>query len=102
MTRVRFTAAARAELLAQTSYYEAIRQGLGARFRAEVERTAQLAAAFPEHGKPGPAGTRRRMVADFPFKLFYCTTGDGILIHAIAGDHQLPEYWLSRLPSGRR
>ena len=101
MTRVRFTAPARTELLAQTAYYEAIHKGLGARFRAEVERTAQLAAAFPQHGKPGPAGTRRRLVADFPFKLFYTDTGDGILIHAIAGDHQLPEYWLSRVQSGR-
>jgi plasmid stabilization system protein ParE len=86
-------------LLAQTAYYETIRKGLGARFRSEVEAAARLAATFPLHGKPGPAGTRRRLVADFPFKVFYTVTEYGILIHAVAGDHQLPEYWLSRVQS---
>jgi plasmid stabilization system protein ParE len=94
----RFTREARSELLAQTAYYETIRKGLGARFRAEVERTAQLAVTFPLHGKPGPAGTRRRLVADFPFKIFYSEAKYGILILAVAGDHQFPEYWLSRIP----
>lgn len=97
MRRARFTREARSELLAQTAYYEAIRPGLGARFRAEIEKTAQIAAAFPLHGKPGPAGTRRRLVPDFPFKLFYSQTSYGVLVHAVAGDHQLPEYWLSRV-----
>ena len=97
MKLARFTREARSELLAQTAYYETIRKGLGARFRAEVERTAQLAATFPLHGKPGPAQTRRRMVADFPFKIFYTEVEYGILIHAVAGDHQFPEYWLSHI-----
>ena len=98
MTRARFTREARSELLAQTAYYETIRKGLGSRFRAEVEVAAKLAATFPLHGKPGPAGTRRRLIADFPFKVFYTETDYGILIHAVAGDHQFPEYWVSRLP----
>jgi plasmid stabilization system protein ParE len=97
--RARFTREARSELLAQTAYYETLRKGLGASFRSEVESAAQLAAAFPLHGKPAAGGTRRRLVADFPFKLFYTVTDDGILIHAVAGDHQLPEYWLRRVPN---
>ena len=97
MSRARFTREARAELLAQTAYYETIRKGLGARFRTEVEAAAQLAATFPLHGKPGPAGTRRRLVADFPFKIFYTSLTKGIMIHAVAGDQQLPEYWLQRV-----
>lgn len=98
MTRARFSREARSELLAQTVYYETIRRGLGARFRAEVEVPAKLAAAFPLHGKPAAGGTRRRLVVDFPFKVFYTETDYGVLIHAVAGDHQLPEYWLSRVP----
>jgi plasmid stabilization system protein ParE len=97
VNQARFTREARAEFLAQTAYYETLRKGLGARFRAEIQQAAQLAATFPLHGKPGPAGTRRRLVADFPFKLVYTQTDFGILIHAVAGDHQLPEYWLSRV-----
>lgn len=96
MKRARFTREARAEFLAQTAYYETIRAALGVRFRSEVEQAAKLAATFPLHGKPGPAGTRRRLVADFPFKIVYSETDFGILIHAVAGDHQLPEYWLGR------
>ena len=97
MTRARFTREARSELLAQTAYYETIRKGLGARCRTEVEVAAKLAATFPLHGKPGPAGTRRRLIADFPFKVFYTQTDYGALIHAVAGDHQFPEYWVSRV-----
>jgi plasmid stabilization system protein ParE len=93
----RFTAQARSELLAQTTYYEAIRKGLGARFRLEVEASAHRAAAFPMHGKPSAGGTKRRRVADFPFSLYYTEAEYGVLVHAVAGDHQLPEYWLSRL-----
>lgn len=36
--------------------------------------------------------------ARFTFKVYYTETDYGILIHAVAGDHQFPEYWLSRVP----
>jgi plasmid stabilization system protein ParE len=97
VNRARFTKQARFELLAQTQYYETVRNGLGARFRSEVEATAQRAAAFPLHGKPAAGGTRRRLVASFPFTLFYTEEEYGVLIHAVASHHQIPEYWLSRL-----
>jgi hypothetical protein len=60
VNRARFAKQARIELLAQTQYYEGVRKGLGARFRAEVEVAAQRAAAFPLHGKTAADGTRRR------------------------------------------
>ena len=43
MNQARFTKYAKSELLGQTAYYETIEQGLGARFRAEVEAAAQRA-----------------------------------------------------------
>ncbi len=98
MKQARFTKLARAELLAQTSYYETIRDGLGARFRSEVEAAAHRAAMHPLQGKPAAGGTRRRLVSNFPFSLFYTQTEGGVLIHAVAGHRQLPEFWLSRLP----
>lgn len=97
MSQARFTKAARSELLAQTAYYEALRTGLGARFRTEVEAAATRAAAFPEHGKPTAGGARRRLVTDFPFSVVYTQVEYGVLIHAVADDRRLPEYWLSRL-----
>ncbi len=98
MTKARFTKEARTEFLAQVAYYEKRRQGLGGRFRAEVEAAAQRAAAFPLHGRHAAGGTRRRLVAGFPFSPFYTEVEYGILIHALAGDRQLPGYWLDRLP----
>ena len=97
MKTARFTKQARSELLAQTAYYEALRKGLGTRFRTEVEGAAQRAATFPEHGKPSARGTRRRLVTDFPFSVIYTEVEYGVLIHAVADDRRLPEYWLSRL-----
>lgn len=97
MNRARFTKHARAELLGQTSYYEAIERGLGVRFRSEVEAAAQRAAAYPPHGKPSAGGTRRRLVTDFPFSVVYTEEEYGVLIHAVADSRRLPEYWLSRL-----
>jgi hypothetical protein len=59
VTEARFTTLARSELLAQTVYYEGVREGLGARFRHEVEAAAGAAAALPLQGRPAAAGTRR-------------------------------------------
>jgi len=98
--RARFTRPARAELLAQTAYYESVRKGLGARFRAEVEAAAQRSAAFPLHGKPSAAGTRKRLVTDFPFAVVYTETDYGVLVHAVADERRVPEYWLSRVKDG--
>lgn len=98
MKRARFTKQARAELLAQISYYEKEELGLGARFRKEVESAAQRAAAFPQHGKPSSAGTRKRRVVDFKISVVYTETDYGILIHAVASHRRKPDYWVERIP----
>lgn len=97
MNPARFTKPARAELLAQTAYYEALEASLGARFRAAVEAAAGRAAEFPKHGKPSTAGTRRRLVSGFPFSVVYTEADFGIVIHAVADSRRLPGYWVSRL-----
>jgi ParE toxin of type II toxin-antitoxin system, parDE len=84
LKQARFTKHARSELLGQTAYYEALEKGLGARFRSEVEAAAQRAAAYPLHGKPSAAGTRRRLVTGFPFSLVYTEEAYGVLIHVLA------------------
>jgi hypothetical protein len=90
LKQARFTKHARAELLGQTAYYEALEKGLGVRFRLEVEAAAQRAVAYPLHGKPSAGGTRRRLVTDFPFSVVYTEV-------EVADSRRLPEYWLSRL-----
>ena len=98
MRVARFTRTAKAELLAQIAYYEAEERSLGARFRREVEDTANRAAEFPKHGKPAAAGTRRRLVNDFYYSVVYTETNYSVLVHAVAADRLPPEYWLSRIP----
>ena len=97
MKRARFTAHARSELLAETAYYEALQKGLGAQFRAQVQAAAERAAAFPKSGSPAPSGTRRRLLEKFPFALVYSETDYGILVHAVAHNRRLPEYWVGRI-----
>lgn len=97
MSIARFTRQARAEFLAQLAYYEAQQAGLGARFRAAVEAAAQRAADHPFHGKPSAGGTRRRLVANFPFSVVYTQTEDGVLIHAVADGRRRPDFWLHRM-----
>ena len=97
MRLARFTVQARSELLAETSYYEARRKGLGAQFRAEVEAVAERAATFPNSGASSAGGTRRRLLAKFPFMLVYTETDYGVLVHAVAHRRRLPEYWVPRV-----
>jgi toxin ParE1/3/4 len=95
--QARFTALARAELLAEISYYENRRAGFGARFRAEVEATSELAVSSPSSGAPIAGVARRRLLPTFPFALVYTETDYGILIHAVAHNRRGPTYWIGRL-----
>ena len=97
MNRARFTELARAEFLAEITYYENLRSGLGARFRAEVEAVSEQAAASPKSGAPIAELGRRRLLPTFPFGLIYTETDYGILIHAIAHNRRRPTYWIGRL-----
>lgn len=97
MKQARFTEHARAEFLAEIAYYETVRIGLGASFRAQTEAAAERAAAFPKSGAPGRAGTRKQMIPRFPFSLVNTETEYGILIHAVVHHRRLPEYWVGRL-----
>lgn len=95
--RARFSEHARAELLAETAYYENRRVGLGARFQAEVEATSEQAAASPKSGAPVAGVARRRLLPTFPFSLIYTETDYGILVHAISHNRRRPTYWIKRL-----
>jgi toxin ParE1/3/4 len=98
--QARFTALARAELLAEINYYENRRAGLGARFRAEVEEACEVAASAPNSGAVVAGVARRRLLPKFPFALVYTETEYGILIHAVAHNRRRPTYWIGRLRGG--
>lgn len=74
MSRARFIAAARLELLAEVIHYNETEPGLGIRFVAAVEEAAARAVAFPRAGSPARSNTRRVFLKSFPF----ITSGDRI------------------------
>mgnify|MGYP001588889475 FL=1 len=96
MKRARFVSAARLEFLAEVTYYNKAQPDLGARFASAVEEAAARALAFPMAGTPSPSGTRRVIVKEFPFSLFYRPEADGIVIFAISHHARRPGYWVGR------
>jgi toxin ParE1/3/4 len=94
--RARFIAAARLEFLAEIVYYSEAQPGLGERFAAAVEEATARAVGFPLSGSPSRAKTRRIIVKDFPFSIFYRSEVDEIVIFAVAHHARRPFYWQSR------
>ena len=70
MSRARFIAAARLELLAEVVHYAREDPHLGERFAEAVEAAVARALAFPLAGSPGLAKTRYVLVEKFPFSVF--------------------------------
>lgn len=97
MSRARFIAAARIELLAEVIYYSEAQAGLGIRFTAAVEESAARALAFPLSGSPFHSNTRRVLVKEFPYSLIYRPEPEGIVIFAVAHHARHPYYWRSRV-----
>jgi hypothetical protein len=62
---------ARAELRESVEFYETRLDGLGLRFLAAVEGTAERISASPEAGSPLAGGFRKRIVLGFPYNIVY-------------------------------
>ena len=73
--------------------------GLGRRFYAEVRRTENLIARFPESSQELSPGLRKRALRTFPFSLIYSIEKDGLLILAVAHQRRRPGYWVGRTES---
>jgi len=96
VSRARFIAAARLELLAEVIHHNEAEPGLGLRFIGAVEEAAARALAFPRAGSPGRSNTRRVFLKGFPFALVYRPEADGIVVFAVAHHRRRPYYWQSR------
>lgn len=70
MGEIPFLPAAWQELLAAVDHYDAVSPGLGAEFITEVERAIDRITAFPDHGSPYFAMTRRVILHRFPLTWF--------------------------------
>jgi toxin ParE1/3/4 len=94
--RIRFLAAAAAELSAAVDRYEAEREGLGLDFATEIERFAQQLLQHPNSGTAHTSNTRRVVLGRFPYGVVYRVGVSDITIIAIAHHRRRPGYWRSR------
>jgi hypothetical protein len=97
VSAVPFLPEAREEFLDAAARYDMQAPGLGEVFIADVEHAVTRIAAFPEHGSPFLAGTRRVVLRRFPHSVVYEVSSAGLLIVAIAHHSRRPGYWRRRL-----
>lgn len=97
MKPLRYLTPAREEFLEAVGHYELQSPGLGLDLIEEIERAIVRLAAFPDHGSPHLAGTRRLVLGRFPFDVIYLAEPQEILIVAMAHQKRAPGYWRDRL-----
>ncbi len=99
MKPVQFHDEADAEFEADVDYYERKQTGLGGRFRSAVEDAVAAIRARPTAYStiPGTA-VRRRLVAGFPYSVFFVELDTYIWIAAVAHHKRRKGYWSHRSP----
>ena len=95
--RVRFIAPANIELDEALRYYDYQLAGLGFRFFQEVDAAIERIRFMPEAWTKIGKRTRRCMLKNFPYALFYIAEADEILITAVAHLHRDPEQYKDRI-----
>ena len=95
--RVRFIAHANIELDEALRYYDYQLIGLGFRFFQEVDAAIERIRFMPEAWTKIGKRTRRCMLKNFPYALFYIAEADEILITAVAHLHRNPEQYKDRI-----
>ena len=95
--QVKFATVAEGELDDAILYYEATVEGLGTRFRNEVERAAIQLGRMPMLWPEVWPTIRRCLLSRFPYALIYAIEADYVLVLAVAHQHRKPGYWQDRI-----
>jgi plasmid stabilization system protein ParE len=94
---VRFTEAARTELIEAQDWYEAQAPGLGRRFRAEIDDVVQRMADNPRQFPVIFKKVRRARATRFPYALFFLVEADALLVIACFHGSRDPRQWQKRV-----
>lgn len=92
----RFHELATAELDEAVAYYDSKSEGLGDRLLAEVRAAVAYIEQYPEGSPVIAFGVRRKILAKFPFDLFYVIGEREIAVLAVAHESRRPGYWRGR------
>lgn len=82
-------------------WYEERQKGLGLDFFAELERATTLILESPAiwplwPGLPESLGIRRFLLARFPYAIAYESSGEDVIVYAVAHLARRPGYWKDR------
>jgi hypothetical protein len=88
--------AARSEIIEAQTWYEEEAIGLGALFRAEVDRQASRIIANPQQFPLMLADIRRARLRRLPYGLFFRPLDDAIYVIAYFHSSRDPAIWQSR------
>ena len=94
--KIEFTIHAYYELRDAVDYYNLKLEGLGDRFKENVQEGLTRIEAYPDAWEKQTESTRRYVLNRFPYKIVYRVLNDVIYILAIACSHRNPDYWVDR------
>jgi len=94
--RVRFHPAAAAEVERAQAWYEDPSLLAAAGFLQERTRAIQRMRIAPERHAVAEHGTRRIVLEQYPFSVFYVTRREEIFVIAVAHQKRRPGYWADR------
>lgn len=90
---------ARLEFREAVKFYESERRGVGLELSKAVRSAIDYVLEHPLSGSPAEAGTRRKVLAHFPYTLIYLFEDAEVTIIAVAHQRRRPGYWRERLTS---
>jgi plasmid stabilization system protein ParE len=94
---VELTPSAQSDLFDAAVAYELEREGLGARFEAQVDRLFTRISSRPlQFAQISDEGVRRALVRVFPYAIFFIIVEDRVRVFAVLHQHRQPEAWLAR------
>jgi len=97
MTELRILPDAEEELRAAALHYEGQRIGLGAALLAEVRRAYKRIVELPNASRKERADIRVLSIARFPYRIYYRSIDEEIIIVAIGHRRRRPGFWRERV-----
>ncbi len=82
-------------------WYEDQREGLGGAFLAQVGRILERIAERPLQFPEVEAGTRRALLHQFPYGVYFLPRSDRISVHSVLHLHRRPDTWKQRQKGDR-
>jgi plasmid stabilization system protein ParE len=95
--RVSFHPDAAAEVERAQTWYEERSVFAAAGFLQEFSHSVQRLSAAPERYPAAEHGTRRILLDQYPFSVFYLARREEIFIIAVAHHKRRPGYWAARI-----